>query len=750
MSRVARCSWTVWSVWSVWSVLWIAALLCALPGGRAAAQVEWTRVGDGPVLTPEAAGGWRRLYHPFVLRGDDGFTMWFLADRNQRNDPQRVAGIARATSLDGLEWTADEGLVLPRLRDTWEDHTYGPRVLFDMAAEPAYRMWYAGNKDRVCRIGHATSSDGVAWERHAGNPVLSPSQPWEEACMDLSAILYDGAAYRIWYNAGAWDLTLNAIGFATSSDGLTWTKHAGNPVLREGSPDVPVGTFAPCVLFDARADRYEMWYMIIIESSVSYSIGYATSMDGIAWRRHPANPVFSPDGGWDFPVGTPAVIFDGHEYLMWYSGGPDNGPVAIGLATAPWSIPKASFTVDTAEPAAGEPLVFDASRSAAPRGAIAAYRWDFGDGATAEGPEPIRTHTYTKPGHRVAVLTAIDEDGNEGSVARAIDVRLRSEGLEPWTCTDIGERTLPSGARFEGEGEGEGNGEGRSLLLFTRGGDIASRADAFHFVHREVEGDFTLTARIDSVEASSPGAKLGLMVRESLEENARHAAVVFFNQPGGLVRLLRRTQPGGTTPGTSDATRQQPPELWLRLQRRDGESAESAGITEITAQASVDGETWRNIGEPVRFDPPLPGAVQLGVAATGGLPTLQGGYQDLLARLSRLELELPEPPEPEPEPAAGPFLRGDCNGDGQVAGQVTDAVFLLNFNFTGGPEPPCLAACDANGDGQVSGQVTDAIYLLQFNFLGGPAPPAPFPECGASRRSEDERLGCAEPPASCR
>jgi hypothetical protein len=45
---------------------------------------------------------------------------------------------------------------------------------------------------------------------------------------------------------------------------------------------------------------------------------------------------------------------------------------------------------------------------------------------------------------------------------------------------------------------------------------------------------------------------------------------------------------------------------------------------------------------------------------------------------------------------------------------------------------------------------TDAVYLLQFNFLGGPAPPAPFPECAASLRSEDERLGCAEPPASCR
>ena len=70
-------------------------------------------------------------------------------------------------------------------------------------------------------------------------------------------------------------------------------------------------------------------------------------------------------------------------------------------------------------------------------------------------------------------------------------------------------------------------------------------------------------------------------------------------------------------------------------------------------------------------------------------------------------------------PSAPRFLRGDCNGDGTVEGQVTDAVFLLSYNFLGGPRPPCLAACDANGDGKAEGQVTDAVYLLTFNFLGG-------------------------------
>lgn len=92
------------------------------------------------------------------------------------------------------------------------------------------------------------------------------------------------------------------------------------------------------------------------------------------------------------------------------------------------------------------------------------------------------------------------------------------------------------------------------------------------------------------------------------------------------------------------------------------------------------------------------------------------------------------------------ILRGDCNADGQV--DMTDAIFLLNYNFLSGPQPLCLAACDANGDGRVTGMVTDAIYLLNFKFLGGRKPPAPFPECGPGTE-KDVELGCDAPPQNC-
>ena len=117
--------------------------------------------------------------------------------------------------------------------------------------------------------------------------------------------------------------------------------------------------------------------------------------------------------------------------------------------------------------------------------------------------------------------------------------------------------------------------------------------------------------------------------------------------------------------------------------------------------------------------------------------------------LTQDELFVPTGKGPEATVAdAGPtFMRGDCNGDGG-APDVTDAVFLLGFNFTGGMPAPCLAACDADSDGAVLGLVTDAVYLLTFKFLGGRAPESPFPKCGPGLAS-DRRLGCELVPGAC-
>jgi hypothetical protein len=89
------------------------------------------------------------------------------------------------------------------------------------------------------------------------------------------------------------------------------------------------------------------------------------------------------------------------------------------------------------------------------------------------------------------------------------------------------------------------------------------------------------------------------------------------------------------------------------------------------------------------------------------------------------------------------FHRGDANDDGTL--NLSDAIAIFGYLFTGSAAPPCLETADAADDGEIV--ITDAIQLLQFLFLGGPppAPPGPPPEpCGKDPEHSQGDLGCLE------
>jgi hypothetical protein len=62
--------------------------------------------------------------------------------------------------------------------------------------------------------------------------------------------------------------------------------------------------------------------------------------------------------------------------------------------------------------------------------------------------------------------------------------------------------------------------------------------------------------------------------------------------------------------------------------------------------------------------------------------------------------------------------RGDANGDGIIT--VSDALYLLNYLFHGGPPPVSFVAGDVNSDDDLG--VLDPLYLLNYLYKGGPPP----------------------------
>ena len=65
------------------------------------------------------------------------------------------------------------------------------------------------------------------------------------------------------------------------------------------------------------------------------------------------------------------------------------------------------------------------------------------------------------------------------------------------------------------------------------------------------------------------------------------------------------------------------------------------------------------------------------------------------------------------------FICGDIDGNG-VGPDIADLVYLVNYMFNGGPEPPVIEACDVDGNG-VGPDIADLVYLVNYMFNGGPA-----------------------------
>ena len=101
--------------------------------------------------------------------------------------------------------------------------------------------------------------------------------------------------------------------------------------------------------------------------------------------------------------------------------------------------------------------------------------------------------------------------------------------------------------------------------------------------------------------------------------------------------------------------------------------------------------------------------------------------------------------EGEATPPGNRFQRGNANNS--PATDISDGVFILNYLFLGGGEPPCLDAADTNNSNLLD--ISDGVYILNFLFLGGPAPPAPYPDCGLDPELDEDGITCLTEHANC-
>jgi predicted GH43/DUF377 family glycosyl hydrolase len=124
------------------------------------------------------------------------------------------------------------------------------------------------------------------------------------------------------------------IGYARSADGVAWRRMSPRPVISPDAPWEKVAVMCPHVVWDERNRVFRMWY----SGGEQYepdAIGYATSPNGQSWAKHADNPVFQADNrnAWEqHKVTACQVVRDDDWHLMFYIGFRDEHRAQIGLA----------------------------------------------------------------------------------------------------------------------------------------------------------------------------------------------------------------------------------------------------------------------------------------------------------------------------------------------------------------------------------------------------------------------------------
>lgn len=279
-----------------------------------------------------------------------------------------VAGVFWRFGNITIPWPHDgdggDGGTNPTLTGTWikkgqvltdSQGINEPSVIYDGGV---FKMWYRLGWDQGS-IGYATSSDGLTWTKYSGNPVLTSNNPHGPYVFK-----YDGTYYM--YATDSW----GPVYLYTSSNGQSWTAYSGNPVLTLGNASAWDGHALGNVCVWVENGQ---WKMIYEASGSEWNLGLATSSDGKTWTKNSGNPVLIDGGG-------PDVIKQGSTYYMWFHAG--QLPTQIYLATSTnlvtWS--SRSLIVPISES-------WEASQTADPEVCIAGSTvWMFYTGVQAQTP----------------------------------------------------------------------------------------------------------------------------------------------------------------------------------------------------------------------------------------------------------------------------------------------------------------------------------------------------------------------------
>ena len=278
----------------------------------------WTRDTDGPIVSLGSAGEFddTHIFAPAVMHDNDRFSLWYCGSRG--TVAERVFRLGLATSTNGREFAKHAKSPVFDFGDG-KHSVLTPTLLRSgngnvLRENGKLRMWFSStwfqDPSGLHTLHETTSEDGIQW-----------SEPSDALLNDVYAptIIKTGRNYQMWYT----DVSGNPwiMRHASSLDGRNW-RVTKEPVLEIDQSWERQRLFYPTVL--KVGDAYLMWYGSYWSArNATTALGFAASLDGMRWYKHPQNPVLRPDPkrSWESNYVTSQSVMqmsDG-SFRIWYA-----------------------------------------------------------------------------------------------------------------------------------------------------------------------------------------------------------------------------------------------------------------------------------------------------------------------------------------------------------------------------------------------------------------------------------------------
>ncbi len=237
--------------------------------------VQWAPLPANPVFQGAGDDAWDRKIRErgWVLVEDGLYHLWYTGYNDDRS-PLRMLG--HATSRDGLHWNRDPHN--PIHETSWVEDMC---VVRDGAT---YLMFAEGRED----IAHLlTSKDGVHWNEQGPLDIrLTDGSPIPPGPRGTPTVWVEDGTWYLFYERGD-----RGVWLATSKDRKVWTNVQDDPVLKMGPEPYDREAVAMNQVVKRDGVYYAFYHANAHRPWKDWTSCVARSKDLVHWEKYPGNPI---------------------------------------------------------------------------------------------------------------------------------------------------------------------------------------------------------------------------------------------------------------------------------------------------------------------------------------------------------------------------------------------------------------------------------------------------------------------------